>query len=106
MASRKTKNPRISFVPSDQVSAVLAAISAVNGKSRARQVSELMTALAPVLLETLKAEQKLKDRPEEARAHIEALAANSHARIDQAVLDLNAPHGNRGKRRASRAPTS
>jgi hypothetical protein len=86
----KTKNPRISFVPSDQVAALVARIADVSGQSRASICAEILNDVAPVMQEQLGALEKLRDVPEKAREHLENLAAASRQDIDQALLELPA----------------
>lgn len=98
MASRKTKNPRISFVPSDEVLRLVSDLAGVSGQSMASIVAELMNDLAPVLSQQLEAFRAIASRPEEARSHIEALAAQSVAQINQLAMEFKTPRKPRARR--------
>lgn len=85
---RKTRNPRIAFVPSDQVAALVARISELSCESRASICSQLLDDIAPVMQQQLDALERLREVPEKAREHLAQLAVASHQSIDQALLEL------------------
>jgi hypothetical protein len=97
-----TKNPRIQFVPSDVVHALVRRLAAASGQSRASIVSELMDDIAPVIQGQLEALEKIAARPDEVRAHVEALTASSEAQIAQLRMEF-ARSGVRGPDRKKRA---
>jgi hypothetical protein len=107
MAYRLTKNPRISFVPSDEVHLLVASLSEASGKSRASIVSQLMTEIEPVIKGQLEAFQKIASRPHEARQLVQEYANQATAQIAQAMLDLDAPKQPRKRNRkvATSGPT-
>jgi len=102
MAYRPTKNPRIAFVPSDAVLAVVAEMAEASGQSRASVVAELMDDLAPVIRGQIEAHRKLAGRPEEARQHVQELIDQSRAQIAQTELDLGKPKQPRRKRKGAK----
>lgn len=83
-----TKNPRINFVPTDVVLALVKRISELTGQSKASICSEMLDNVAPVMAQQLDALEKLREMPERAREHLEELAAAAHRDIDQAMLEL------------------
>lgn len=91
MAYRTTKNPRIAFVPSDAVLALLTDLSESSGRSKASLVAELMHDLAPVIKGQVDAHRKLAARPEEARQHVQDLLDDTNAQLAQVQLELNEP---------------
>jgi hypothetical protein len=105
MAYRRTRNPRISFIPSDAAQAVILEMAEVSGKSRASVVAELMTDIAPVIRGQIEAFQKIAARPEEARQYLEELANESIERIGQTVLDLDKPKQPRKRKVATSGST-
>ena len=104
MAARPTKNPRIAFVPSDQVHALVRRLSEASGQSRASIVSELMDDIAPVIQGQLEAFERIAARPDQAREHVQAFANEATAMIAQAMLDLPAPPKKRGRPRKHATP--
>jgi hypothetical protein len=86
-----TKNPRIAFVPSDEVLRLVSQLAGVSGQSKASIVSELMDDLAPVVLGQLEAFRAIAAKPEKVRQHVEALAAESIAQIGQATMAFGKP---------------
>jgi hypothetical protein len=103
MAYRKTKNPRISFVPSDAVEALVKELADASGVSRASIVAELMGEMEPVIRGQIEAFRKIAARPEEARQHIQDLANATTANIAQAMLDLDEPKQPRKRRTVKNA---
>jgi hypothetical protein len=103
MATRPTKNPRIAFVPSDAVHALVRELSEASGESRAAIVSSLMDDVEPVIRGQLEAFRKIAARPEEARQHIQDLANETTAKIAQAMLDLDEPKQPRKRRTVKNA---
>lgn len=99
--SRKTRNPRIAFVPSDRVRSVLERLSAVSGQSMASIAAGLLDEAAPVLDDQLRAFEQINARPDKAREVLDGFIAKQRAVIDQAVLDLDAP-GHRRKHHRER----
>ncbi len=91
MAYRKTKNLRISFVPSDEVNALVVELAVAADQSRASIVAGLMDEIAPVIRGQLEAFRKIAARPDEARQYVQELANQSMATIAQATLDLDKP---------------
>ena len=102
MAARPTKNPRIAFVPSDVVHALVRRVSDMSGKSRASIVAEILDDVAPVLQGQLDAMEKIAGKPEEARALVAAYANEAIATIAQAQLDLDEPKQKPGRKRKPR----
>jgi len=98
MATRPTKNPRIAFVPSDRLDAVIRELSEASGKSRASIVSGLMDEIAPVLQGQLDAFRKIAAQPDEAKKIIEGYANEGMAQIAQAQLDLERPKQKPGRK--------
>lgn len=84
-----TKHPRVAFTPTDRTAPLLRELSELTGKSQSGIVRELMEEAAPALEMTLEAFRTLKARPEEAEAAVMRLAAQAHATIAQATLDLD-----------------
>jgi len=105
MATRPTKNPRIAFVPSDAVHALVGELAETSGKSRASIVSELMDDIAPVIQGQLDAMRKIANRPEEAREHIRDLANESLATIAQVQMDLDTPQPRKRKQKGPKNGT-
>lgn len=93
-----TKNPRIAFVPSDEVLRLVTHLAGASGQSLASIVSELMDDIAPVIQGQLDAFAAIAARPEKAREHIEALAAQSIAAIGQATMEFKTPRKPRARR--------
>jgi uncharacterized protein YbjQ (UPF0145 family) len=98
MTNRPTKNPRIAFVPSDAVHALVGQLSELSGESRAGIVSDFMDQMEPVIRGQIEAFRKIAARPEEARQYVQDLANESTAMIAQAVLDLDKPKQKRGRK--------
>jgi len=89
--SRKTRNPRIAFVPSDRLRAVMERLAAASGKSMASIAAGLLDEAAPVLDDQLRAFEEIRARPDKAREVLDGFIVKQRAVIDQAVLDLDAP---------------
>lgn len=102
MQVMSTKNPRISFVPSDEVRALLMRLSAASGRSMASFAAEILQEVAPVMREQLDALEAVQRAPEKAREILRDRAQEAHRRIDQAVLSLERPDGRRTRHRRAR----
>lgn len=107
MPARKTKNPRIQFVPSDELLALVKRISDISGQSRASICAEILDEVVPVLRQQLDAFEKLAAAPEQARELLARQAADAHRDIDAAVAaamqrDLDLPHVDGRKKRGAR----
>lgn len=98
MGKHKTKNPRIAFVPSDHVLALVTKLSQVSGQPKASIVSELMDDIAPVLSQQIEVFSAMLSKPEKAREHLVALAAQATAQIDQVVMEFKTPRKPRVRR--------
>lgn len=98
MASRKTKNPRISFVPSDEVLKLVSKLSELSGESKAGIVSELMDDIAPVVAQQIDTFTAMLAKPEKAREHLLELARQQHAAIDQVAMEFKTPRKPRARR--------
>lgn len=105
MAVRPTKNPRIAFVPSDAVHAIVRELSNLSGESRAAIVSGYMDELEPVIRGQLEAFRKIADHPQEVREYVKDLADSARAKIAQAELDLDKPKQRRKRKGATSGPT-
>lgn len=109
MATRPTKNPRIAFVPSDAVHALMEQVSKLSGQSKASIVSELMDEIAPVVQGQIDALKSLAASPEKARQYVQDYAAKATADIAQISMDFAASEdartveGQKARRRAARA---
>ena len=102
-----TKNPRISFVPSDRTLATLRTINSLSGKSMASVVSEMMDEMSPIFDEMIEALRKINQQPEKVREAIEQLANFARTEIAQAVDQVNRElplpmQDHRGKHRGER----
>jgi hypothetical protein len=93
-----TKNPRIAFVPSDAVQALVERLSELSGESRAGIVAGFMDEIEPVIRGQIEAFEKIASRPEEARQQVVEYANEAAAMIAQAVLDLDKPKQKRGRK--------
>ena len=107
MAYRRTKNPRIQFVPSDDLLALVNRIAKVSGQSRASICAEMLEEVVPVLRQQLDAFEKLAALPEQARELLARQADDAHRDIDAAVAaamqrDLELPHVDGRKKGARR----
>jgi hypothetical protein len=105
MATRPTKNPRIAFVPSDAVHAILVELSELSKESRSALVSGYMDDLVPVIRGQLEAFRKIAAHPEEVRQYVHDLADEARAQIDQAELSLDEPKQPRKRKVATSGPT-
>jgi hypothetical protein len=91
MAYRKTRNPRIAFVPSDEVLGILKELRELSGHTLAWHVGDMLTDLVPLYRGQIDAMRKIANRPEEAREYIRDMANESIATILQTVMDLPPP---------------
>jgi hypothetical protein len=91
MSYNKTRNPRIAFVPSDEVLGILKELRQLSGHTMAWHVGDMLTDLVPIYRGQIDAMKKLANRPEEARQHIQDTANHSIIQIAQTMLDLPRP---------------
>jgi hypothetical protein len=111
MATRPTKNPRVAFVPSDAVHALLIKVSELSGQSKASVVSELMDEVAPVVQGQIDALLALKATPERAKQFVQDYAMRAMSEIAQTSIDFAASEDARtveaqkSRRRSARAAT-
>lgn len=75
--------------PSDRGYLLLQELSKLTGKPPATIVRELLDEAAPALETTIEAFRSIKARPHEAQAAVARMAAQAHAVIAQATLDLD-----------------
>lgn len=80
---------RMQVTASEQVFSLLREISKLTGKAPATLVRELLDEAAPALQMMLEAYRDLHTKPEQAQAAVMRMAAQGHALIAQASLDLN-----------------
>lgn len=95
--------------PSEQGYRLLQELSGLTGKAPATIVRELLDEAAPALETTIEAFRAIRDRPEQAQAAVSRLAAQAHAVIAQATLDLDTdkkPGRKPGKKRRQEADSS
>lgn len=88
--ARTTKNPRIAFVPSDQVLRLVRQLSELNGQSMASIVSEMMDVISPVVQGQIDALLKVAATPEMAREIVEGYFDECVDQLAQAKLDFEA----------------
>lgn len=74
--------------PTEGTYQLLRELSELTGKAPATICRELLDEAAPALQMTLEAFRQIKARPEEAQAAVMRMAAQAHATIAQATLDL------------------
>ncbi len=91
MTYRRTRNPRIAFVSSDDVAALLIELSELSGETKASLVGAMLEDLVPVYRGQIEAMRKIANRPQDAQEHIRDLANQASTTIAQAVLDLDKP---------------
>ena len=109
MATRPTKNPRIAFVPSDAVHALMEQVSKLSGQSKASIVSELMDEVAPVVQGQIDALMALAASPDKAKQYVQDYAMKAMHDIAQTTMDFAASEdartveGKKARRRAARA---
>lgn len=84
-----TKHARIAFTPSDSVAPLLRELAEITGQAQSAIVRELLDEAVPALEMTLGAFRTIRARPEEAKAAVYRMAAEAHAQIAQATLDLD-----------------
>ncbi len=84
-----TKHPRIQFTPTDRIAPLLRELSSLTGSSQSGIVRELMEEVAPALEMMLEAHRTLRDKPAQALAAVNRMAAQAHVTIGQATLDLD-----------------
>ena len=75
--------------PSERSYRLLKALSELTGQPPATIVRELLDEAAPALETTIEAFRSIKARPQEAQAAVARMAAQAHATIAQATLDLD-----------------
>lgn len=93
------KRPRMHITPSEQGYRLLQELSKLTGKAPATIVRELLDEAAPALETTIDAFRLLRDRPDQSQAAVARLAAQAHAAIAQATLDLKTDEKPGRKRR-------
>lgn len=109
MATRPTKNPRIAFVPSDAVHALMEQVSKLSGQSKASLISELMDEVAPVIQGQIDALTALAASPGKAKEYVQDYAMKAMHDIAQTSMDFSASEdartveGQKARRRAARA---
>lgn len=83
-----TKSPRIAFVPSAEVRALLEEISALNGQPIASIASEMLDEVAPVFRDMVQALRQLHQQPEKARELVNDYAVRAIQQVGQATLEF------------------
>ena len=81
--------PRMHVTPSEGTYRLLSELQRLTGKAPATIVRELLDEAAPALEIMLEAYRGLHSTPNEAREAVLRLAAQGHAAITQATLDLD-----------------
>lgn len=81
--------PRMHVTPSEQGYRLLQELSKLTGKAPATIVRELLDEAAPALEMMLAAYRDLHAKPQQAQAAVMRMAAEGHALLAQATLDLN-----------------
>lgn len=82
------KNPRIAFVPSDEVRALLEDIAQLTGRPMASIASEILDDVAPTLRDTLAAMRTVQAQPEKARELVNEFAVRAVQQVGQATLEF------------------
>ena len=104
-----TKLPRICFVPSAHVRALLEQVSTLTGQSMASLASEMLDEVAPVVQGQIDALMALKATPDKARQYVQDYATKAIHDIAQTSMDFAASEdsrtaeGQKARRRAARA---
>lgn len=101
--------PRMHVTPSEQGYRLLQELSKLTGKAPATIVRELLDEAAPGMEMTIEAFRMLRERPNQSQAAVARLAAQAHAAIAQATLDLDTdkkPGRKPGKKRRQGADSS
>ena len=96
-----TKVPRIAFVPSPEVRALLEEISEASGRPVASIASEILDDVVPVLQEALAAMKAVAAQPERARELVNEFAVRAVQQVGQATLDFEAEQAKKRKRKKS-----
>lgn len=99
-----TRNPRIQFVPSDELSALLRELSQLSGHTMAWHVGDMCNDLVPIYRGQIDAMKKIANRPEEAREYVREKANEATATIAQVMLDLDKPKQPRKRKGALNGP--
>ena len=94
-----TKVPRIAFVPSPELRALLEEISEASGRPVASIASELLDDIVPVLRETLDAMKAVASQPERAQELVNQFAVRAVQQVGQATLDFEADLAKKRKRK-------
>lgn len=81
--------PRMHVTPSEQVYLLLTELSQITGQGQATIVREILDEAVPALQMTVDAFKTIQSRPEEAQAAVMRMAAQAHATIAQASLELS-----------------
>ncbi len=81
--------PRIQVTPSEASYHLLKRLSKLTGKGQATMVREMLDEASPALQMMVEAFEQLAKRPEEMQAVVGRMAAQAHATIAQATLDLD-----------------
>ncbi len=81
--------PRMHVTPSETVYRLPQELQRLTGKSPATMVRELLDEASPALEMMVTAYRDLRTTPEEAQAAVMRMAAQGHAVIAQATLDLD-----------------
>jgi len=93
---------RIPFTPTETSRLILDKFHEKTGKPRSLIVSELLHEISPVLLDMIKALDKLETRPELAQARLQSFIDDGHRQNQQLEIQvgelLKKPKGRRMKR--------
>lgn len=81
--------PRMQVTPTEQTFRLLKELERLTGKAPATTVRELLDEAAPALAMMVEAYRDLHTTPEQAQAAVMRMAAQGHALIAQASLDLD-----------------
>nr|CRY94056.1 hypothetical protein [uncultured prokaryote] len=81
--------PRMQVTPTQSSFLLLKELEKLTGKAPATMVRELLDEAAPALQMMLDAYRDLHTKPEQAQAAVMRMAAQGHALIAQATLDLD-----------------
>lgn len=80
---------RMQVTASEQAFSLLRELSKLTGKAPATIVREVLDEAVPALETSVEAFRSLRDRPEQSQAAVARFAAQAHAAIAQATLDLS-----------------
>ena len=81
--------PRMQVTPTEATFRLLKELETLTGKAPATTVRELLDEAAPALQMMVTAYRDLRTKPEQAQAAVMRMAAEGHALLAQATLDLD-----------------